>query len=140
MFFVLNFVKFLRIRFFAEHLWGTGFENTNPFGSDISALEFVSYSRFYLKIKQQEPPQNYFLSLCKMILENLPQKWCCTVEAATRGGLRRNTPTQVFSCEICEIFTNTYFVEHLRTAASPYYSYLYPKSALKVFEKNSFCW
>ena len=24
----------------------------------------------------------------------------------------------MFSCEICEIFKNTYFVEHLRTAAS----------------------
>ena len=25
------------------------------------------------------------------------------------------TPTQVFSCEHCEIFKNTYFEEHLRT-------------------------
>ena len=24
----------------------------------------------------------------------------------------------MFSCQICEIFKNTYFVEHLRTAAS----------------------
>ena len=24
----------------------------------------------------------------------------------------------MFSCEICEIFKNTYFVEHLQTAAS----------------------
>ena len=28
------------------------------------------------------------------------------------------TPTQVFSCEICEIFKNTYFEEHMRTTAS----------------------
>ena len=28
------------------------------------------------------------------------------------------TPTQVFSCETCETFKNTYFVEHLQTAAS----------------------
>ena len=27
-------------------------------------------------------------------------------------------PPQVFSCEYCEIFKNTYFEEHLRTAAS----------------------
>ena len=26
--------------------------------------------------------------------------------------------TQVFSCKYCEIFKNTYFEEHLRTAAS----------------------
>ena len=30
----------------------------------------------------------------------------------------KQTPTQVFSCQICEIFQNTYLEEHLRTAAS----------------------
>ena len=30
----------------------------------------------------------------------------------------KKTLTQVFSCEYCEIFKNTYFEEHLRTAAS----------------------
>ena len=28
------------------------------------------------------------------------------------------TPPQLFSCKICEIFKNTYFVEDLLTAAS----------------------
>ena len=28
------------------------------------------------------------------------------------------TPTQVFSCKYCEIFTSTYFEEHLQTPAS----------------------
>ena len=27
------------------------------------------------------------------------------------------TPTQVFSCEICKTFKNTYFEEHLQTTA-----------------------
>ena len=30
----------------------------------------------------------------------------------------KETPTQVFSCEFWEIFTNTFFKEHLRLAAS----------------------
>ena len=30
----------------------------------------------------------------------------------------QETPTQVFSSEICEIFYSTYFEEHLRTTAS----------------------
>ena len=30
----------------------------------------------------------------------------------------KETLTQVFSCEICEIFKNIYFEEHLRTSAS----------------------
>ena len=32
--------------------------------------------------------------------------------------LKRDSNIEVFSCEICEIFKNTYFVEHLQTAAS----------------------
>ena len=30
----------------------------------------------------------------------------------------KNTSTQMFSCEYCEIFKNNYFEKHLRTAAS----------------------
>ena len=30
----------------------------------------------------------------------------------------KEIPTQVFSCEYCEIFKDTYFEEHLRTTAS----------------------
>ena len=32
----------------------------------------------------------------------------------------KETPTQLFSCEYCEIFKNTYFEEHLRTATSEF--------------------
>ena len=32
--------------------------------------------------------------------------------------LKKETPTQLFSYSFCEIFKNTYFVEHLRTVAS----------------------
>ena len=31
---------------------------------------------------------------------------------------QKAAPTQVFSCEICEIFKNTYFEEHVRTTSS----------------------
>ena len=33
----------------------------------------------------------------------------------------KDTPTQVFFCEICEIFKNTYFEEHLWKTASVYH-------------------
>ena len=32
--------------------------------------------------------------------------------------LLKKAQTQVFSCEFCELFNNTYFKEHLRTAGS----------------------
>ena len=34
----------------------------------------------------------------------------------------KETPTQVFSCQICEIFKNTYSEEHLRATASKHRS------------------
>ena len=34
--------------------------------------------------------------------------------------VEKETPTQVFSCDYCEFFKNTYFEEHLRRAASVY--------------------
>ena len=33
---------------------------------------------------------------------------------------QKETITQLLSCEICEIFKNAYFEDHLRTAASGY--------------------
>ena len=32
--------------------------------------------------------------------------------------IQKQTLTQVFSCEFCEIFKNTFFIEHLRATAS----------------------
>ena len=41
---------------------------------------------------------------------------------------QKETPTQLFSCEYCEIFKNTYFEEHLQMAASR--GCLFPASIL----------
>ena len=53
----------------------------------------------------------------KAILKNFAvitgKHLCCSLFL-----LKRDTPAQVFSFEYCEIFKNTYFEEHLRTAAS----------------------
>ena len=32
--------------------------------------------------------------------------------------IKKETPTQVFFCEYCEIFKNTYFEKHLQTTAA----------------------
>ena len=39
-------------------------------------------------------------------------------QAFRSAALLKKDPTQVFVCEIFEIFKNTYFEEHLRTTAS----------------------
>ena len=35
-----------------------------------------------------------------------------------RNFIKKETLTQMFSCEFCQIFKNTFFIEHLRTASS----------------------
>ena len=45
---------------------------------------------------------------------------------------KKETPTQVFSCEICEIFKNLfYFEEHLQMTAFVYADYQTRKSSLE---------
>ena len=40
------------------------------------------------------------------------------VAGAAGNFIKQETLTQVFSCEFCEIFKNTFFSEHLWTTAS----------------------
>ena len=46
----------------------------------------------------------------------------------------KETPTQVFSCEICDIFMNTYYEKHLRTTASCYSEVFQTIAALQSSE------
>ena len=50
-------------------------------------------------------------------------------------------PTQLFSCEYCEIFKNNFFEEHLRTAASAVLqttqlTFSCLKSTIEILEKG----
>ena len=61
---------------------------------------------------QKQPPEVLHKKACS--------EQFCNFHRKTPEGLQlyqNETPTQDFSCEYCEIFTNTYFEEHLRTAA-----------------------
>ena len=40
----------------------------------------------------------------------------------------------MFSCEFCEIFKNTFFMEHLRTTASYYWMPLFNQLYLEKFQ------
>ena len=44
--------------------------------------------------------------------------------------IRKETPTQIFSCEICKIFKNTFIQKHLLTTASDFPNPVYPFSSL----------
>ena len=45
----------------------------------------------------------------------------------------------MFSCEYCEIFKNTYFKEHLQTAASPETTYVLVQLEISCYEQYDFC-
>ena len=51
-------------------------------------------------------------------LANLTGKYLCrslflkTLQAKSCNIIKKKTPTQVFFCEICEMFQNTFFIEH----------------------------
>ena len=52
------------------------------------------------------------------------------IETSQYFAIKRPATSQVFSCEMCEIFKNTYFEEHLRTTAS-----VRKKVFLEIFTK-----
>ena len=58
---------------------------------------------------------NFFFRL-KNLANFTGKRLCCRVEGLQL--YQKETLTQVFSCEICKIFKNTYFEEHLRTTTS----------------------
>ena len=51
--------------------------------------------------------------------------------------LLNETLTQVFSCELSEIFKNIYFEEHLRTIASIFWNWTIPQKIFKDFHQLS---
>ena len=53
-----------------------------------------------------------------------------------RSLIKKDTPTQVFSCEFCEIFKDTYFEEHLWTAAPKTIQKFTNKSGIKSLPPN----
>ena len=57
-------------------------------------------------------------SVKKVLFEILLQLPATSLQLACNF-IKKGTLTQVFSCEFCEIFKNTFSAEHLRTTASP---------------------
>ena len=47
--------------------------------------------------------------------------------------IKKETLAQVFYCEFCEIFKNTFFIEHLWATASPWSDLIIRKYSEKLF-------
>ena len=82
-------------------------ERCELFRFSVSIVKFKHICQ-YLMIKK--------VSQLILLSELICNQMSCSVANETLSQMQ--TPRQVISCEICVIFKNTYFVEHLRTAAS----------------------
>ena len=76
---------------------------------------WVSKWRFVISTKIQTINKLHFNFTRKHLCWSL---FLIKLQALKGCNFIKNSPTQMFSYEYCEIFNNTYFEEHLRTAAS----------------------
>ena len=90
------------------------------------AVYFVSCRLFW----ENQPPE---ISVKKGVLKNFTKftgkhlcwkhlRWCLFFYKVAGLNFIKKTPTQVFYCEFCEIFKNTFFTEHLPATAYVFYS------------------
>ena len=105
-------------------------ENTIKKSNLQTFYSIMSYSRL-LHIGEVQSSHRR-CSVKKAVLKNFTnftgKPLCWSLFLINFQAFRRATPAQVFSCEICEIFKNTYFKEHLRTTAA------------RVKQRRSFVW
>ena len=63
--------------------------------------------------------KNVFLKISQISQENTCDRASFLIKLQAYNNLiKKESLTQVSSCEICEIFKKTFFIEHLRTTAS----------------------
>ena len=74
-------------------------------------------------VKKQPSEVFYMKKVFLKTFQNSQENTCARVSFVTYlqascKFVKKETLTQVFSCEFCKIFKNTFFAEHLRTVAS----------------------
>ena len=90
-----------------------------PEGTE-AAVRWGSIKKIFLKISQnsQENKFIWFFFLIKL-------------QACRLHFIKRETPIQVFSCEVCETFKKTYFTQHIQTNAS-----VHTKNSFKTEQRS----
>ena len=103
----------------------------SSFKEDCCEILLLRWQSVFLKITyfhaQKQPPE-VFLFYKKGVLRNFArftEKHLCQslfllkfIRPQACNFIKKETLTQVFSCEFCEIFKNSLFTEHLQATAS----------------------
>ena len=82
-----------------------------------SALACSLKSSLESKTKPTEPMEVLYENRCSKNFEKFTGKHLCQ-SFFLMNFIKKETMTNVFSCQLCEIFNNTLFTEHLRAPAS----------------------
>ena len=99
------------------------------FTSNVQPL----FSGRFKQVFQKQPPEVFCKKTCSEKFPNFhiktPVRESLLLKLKISNLIKRETPTQIFSCEICKIFKNTYIQKHLWTTASDFLK-AYPSSSL----------
>ena len=119
-FYILNYVKYLWWKFFVEIVVINCFRKKSiiclrGFWSRIvSCIFFMHCKRNYMKIQKQSFANVLQNFIRKQLRWNF---FLIKLKSLSLATLWKKTPTQVFSCEISEVFKNTFFYSIPRVAA-----------------------
>ena len=104
----MNFVKFLRIPFYIEHLWWLLLKTRRVFMQKQPSKAFFKNSamRNFVELTRKHFPEpTFFIKLNSVDLQ-----------------ICNETLAQDFSCKFCKIRKSIFFTEHHQTAVSDYSS------------------
>ena len=71
--------------------------------------------------QKKQPPEEFCKKRCSQKFRKIHRKTPAP-ESFSFNFIKKETQTQVFSCEFCKIPQNTFFVEHLRTTGQDWSS------------------
>ena len=88
--------------------------------TELFSCEFCEFSQLVILLKARLQRRCFFVKFQKFFNLQLYWKWDSSTSVflrvlrnfSTCHIIKNETPAQVFSCEFCKVFKNTYFAEH----------------------------
>ena len=83
------------------------------------------------------PWNGFIVKTLSKISQNLQENICAGVSSCrlkTWKFIKKEISGQVFPCEFCEVFKNSYFVERLHTFVAMFFYYIFRGNNLKGFQ------
>ena len=95
----------------------------NPIHSNLFPHEFLSYDIAIVYFIQKQPTEVFYKKFVLKVFAKFTRKHLRQNLFLNKDKGLKETLAQVFSCEFCEIFNNSFLTELIRTTASVHYNY-----------------